>query len=40
VQDSDFRRKLLDRMKEWVFYPARTLSGSPVDGEYFMTVTF
>lgn len=40
IEDSDFRNKLMDRVKAWVFYPARTMNGSPVEGEYFVTVTF
>ncbi len=40
IKDSDFRNKLMDRVKAWVFYPARTMNGSPVEGEYFVTVTF
>lgn len=37
IEDSDFRKKLLDRMYEWVFYPARTVEGHSVPGEYSIT---
>jgi protein TonB len=37
IEDSDFRKKLLDRMYEWVFYPARTSEGRSVPGEYSIT---
>ena len=40
VKDSDFRNKLMDRLRGWVFYPARTTNGSPVAGEYIANVTF
>ncbi len=40
IRDADFRNKLMDRLRAWVFYPARTMNGSPVEGEYFVTVTF
>ncbi len=37
IEDSDFRKKLLDRMYQWVFYPARTAEGRAVQGEYSIT---
>ncbi len=40
IKDSNFRKKLLDRMREWVFYPAYTVRGLKVEGEFIMTVTF
>ncbi len=40
IKDSDFRNKLVDRLTAWVFYPARTVNGSPVEGEYIAKVTF
>jgi hypothetical protein len=39
IQDAAFRKKLLDRMREWVFYPARTLEGRPVEGQLVITYT-
>jgi protein TonB len=40
IEDSDFRKKLLDTMYEWTFYPARTAEGRPVQGEYSITYRF
>ena len=40
IKDSGFRNKLMDRLKAWVFYAARTTNGSPVAGEYIANVTF
>ncbi|UCF40210.1 MAG: hypothetical protein JSW43_10795 [Gemmatimonadota bacterium] len=40
ISDSDFRKKLLDRLFEWTFYPARTAEGRPVQGEYSFSITY
>lgn len=37
IDDAGFRRKLLERFRQWTFYPARTLAGSPVNGQYVAT---
>jgi hypothetical protein len=37
IEDGDFRKKLLDRMYQWVFYAARTEDGRSVAGEYSIT---
>ena len=37
IEDGDFRKKLLDRMYQWVFYAARTEDGRSVQGEYSIT---
>lgn len=37
IDDAGFRRKLLERFHQWTFYPARTLAGTPVDGQYVAT---
>lgn len=33
IEDASFRKKLLERMQQWTFYPARTLEGRPVNGQ-------
>ncbi len=33
IGDGSFRKKLLERMRQWTFYPARTLEGRPVNGQ-------
>ena len=40
IEDNSFRKKLMERMLQWVFYPARTFSGSPVEGEDLVSITF
>lgn len=37
IDDASFSRKLLDRMRQWTFYPARTLEGRPVNGQLVVT---
>ncbi len=37
IQDPAFRRKLLDRVSSWTFYPARTIDGKPVAGQLVIT---
>ncbi len=37
IEDGGFRDKLLERMREWVFYPARTIDGTPVNGQLVIT---
>ncbi len=37
VEDKSYRKKLLEAMLQWVFYPARTLEGRRVDGELVVT---
>lgn len=39
IEDNGFRKKLIERMLQWVFYPARTFSGSPVEGELIISYT-
>ena len=34
IDDSEFRKALIDRLRGWVFYPARTVEGRPVRGEF------
>ncbi|HEX9691605.1 MAG TPA: hypothetical protein VGA22_05865 [Gemmatimonadales bacterium] len=37
IDDAAFRRKLEERMLQWVFYPARTVEGRAVAGELIVT---
>lgn len=37
IDDAGFRKRLLDRLYAWTFYPARTLAGTPVSGELTFT---
>jgi outer membrane biosynthesis protein TonB len=37
IDDRVFLKKLLDRMQQWVFYPARTIDGRAVEGELIVT---
>jgi protein TonB len=37
IQDKKFRDKLLERVWSWVFYPARTAEGKPVNGQFVIT---
>jgi protein TonB len=37
VEDAGFRKKLLERVESWTFYPARTIEGRPVNGELVIT---
>jgi protein TonB len=37
IADGGFRRKLEERMRQWVFYPARTVNGQAVAGELLVT---
>ncbi len=39
LEDSAFRRALLQRLRQWVFYPARTVEGRPVAGEFMASYT-
>lgn len=33
ITDRKFRQKLVERLRQWLFYPARTLSGDAVKGQ-------
>ncbi len=37
IADKDFRKKVMERMRQWTFYPARTLDGRNVKGQYVTT---
>jgi len=37
IEDADFRRTLMNRLRLWVFYPARTVEGRPVSGEFMVS---
>lgn len=37
IEDQSFLRKLLERMYQWTFYPARMADGSAVEGELVIT---
>lgn len=37
IDDASFSRRLLERMRQWTFYPARTLEGRPVNGQLVVT---
>jgi hypothetical protein len=37
IDDAGFRKKLLERVESWTFYPARTIDGRPVNGELVIT---
>ncbi len=37
IEDSAFRKALLERMRSWTFYPARTRSGRRVPGQLVIT---
>lgn len=37
IRDAAFLKKLLERMYQWMFYPARTLDGRPVAGQLVVT---
>jgi len=39
IADKDFRKKVMERMREWTFYAARTLDGRNVKGQYVTTYT-
>jgi TonB family protein len=39
IEDAAFRKALLDRLRQWVFYPARTEEGRPVRGEFMVPYT-
>lgn len=38
IDDGSYRKKLLERMYQWTFYPARTLEGRPVAGQVVVTM--
>ena len=37
LEDTEYRRKLLESLRQWVFYPARTAEGRPTEGELVVT---
>ncbi|UCG87214.1 MAG: hypothetical protein JSW71_01315 [Gemmatimonadota bacterium] len=37
IEDSAYRRKLLESLRQWVFYPARTAEGRATEGELIVT---
>lgn len=37
IEDKSFLKKLLERMHQWTFYPARRRDGTPVAGELVIT---
>ncbi len=37
IEDLIFRRRLIDRVSSWTFYPARTIDGKPVAGRLVIT---
>ncbi len=37
IEDQAFRRTLLERVSSWTFYPARTVEGKPVAGQFVIT---
>ncbi len=39
IADASFRKKLLERLHQWTFYPARTFSGAPVNGRLTVSYT-
>jgi protein TonB len=39
IADAGFRNALLDRLRQWVFYPARTAEGRPMQGELLVPYT-
>jgi hypothetical protein len=39
IGDATFRNALLERLRQWVFYPARTVEGRPVRGELLVSYT-
>ncbi len=37
ISDKSYREKLLASLQRWMFYPARTAEGTPVEGELIVT---
>ena len=37
IEDASFRKKLLESMYQWIFYPARTADGRSVNGQLVIT---
>jgi TonB family protein len=40
IEDSSFRKKLLERLSQWTFYPARTVDGRAVAGQVLVTIPY
>ena len=40
IKDAGYRQQFLSMMKEYTFNPARTASGSSIDGELVMPIRF
>ncbi len=40
IPDASFRKKLLERLEEWTFYPARTVDGRPVAGQVVVSIPY
>jgi hypothetical protein len=38
IEDADYRRRFLDRMRQFQFNPARTLEGQPVNGRLIIRI--
>lgn len=38
IEDRGYRKALLETFESWTFYPARTLDGRPVPGQYVITM--
>lgn len=39
IPDAGYRKKFLENMREMLFYPARTLEGTPIESQYVIVVT-